>query len=343
MLSSNISRILLIALLFTNLTSMAQTYDRRYIKNLKFRLLITNISEVRTIDTYLIPNRPMDSLGKESLLLKNSPNTLSGFMLQSNNISVYLTSSLPQRQADIDNFGRQTSSIIKAAFLFKGLLSNFTYIEHKGFYDYNYSKHPDFPGDTIPFRRHNASGLRWIGFDISYYKGNRKFCVGIPSYFGERQLKSRFTLGSRIAYNNLRLNNNGKPYFRDSISGQLPELRAASFTYNGFSFSLTPSVYLVAAKTFFCFVDASVGLGVGKLNESNLYTTKLLVQPEIPQAKIAGGIHTDRFLMGLYYTYLNQSFRTETLTIGNILGSYGFVIGIRINPYKYRYLKWDTL
>lgn len=316
---------------------MAQTYDKTYIKNLKYRLLVSTIGEVRELNSYFLLHKNLDPKGNESLLLANSPSVMSGFMLQTNNASIYLTSSTPQNEKEVEKFGKQQSTILKFSYLNGGVYSNLNYIEQKGLYDKNYLKHPEFTNDTVLYRRHQTVGLKWISYDISFFSGAGKFCVGVPSFFGERQLKSRFTAGTRLAYNFVRFTNENKAFFRDSLTALHPELNTANYKYQGMSMAFTPSLYLVAKKILFCYLEGSVGFGFGKS------ASKYSFQFEIPQAKVVSGIHFDRFLCAVYYTYLNQSFKTNNLTIGNLLNNYGIIIGFRINQYKYRHLKWDTI
>lgn len=316
---------------------LAQTYDKKYVKNLKFRLLASMIGEVREINSYFLLNKSLDPKGKESLLLANSPSAISGFMFQANNSSFLLTSSVAQTENDIEKFGKQKSTILKFSYLNGGLYSNLNYIEQKGFYDKNYLNHPEFANDTLLFRRHQSVGLKWIGYDVSFYPGSNKFCLGMASFFGERQLKSRFAWGTRLAYNFVRFKNDNKAFFRDSIISVFPELSTSNYTYNGISMAVTPSLYLVSKKFLFCYLDGSFGFGLGRS------ASKLSFQFEIPQAKVVTGIHFDRFLFAVYYTYLNQSFKTKNVTIGNLLNNYGVILGFRINQYKYRNLKWDTI
>lgn len=335
--------IFVFSFLFMFEIGFGQSYDKEYIKNLKYRLLVSYIIESRDININFQLNNKLDPQKKESLLLKNSPNILSGFLFQTNNVSFLWTATTPQNKQEINKYGKQKSVISKGAIIIPNFLLNFSYIENKGFYDQNYLKHPDFEGDTVLFRRHNSSNLRWFSSDINYYYDNKKFSIGVPSYFGERQLKSRFTWGIRSSYNNILLNNRNKSFFRDSLVNQNSELNLSRLSFNSFNLALTPSLYLVSKKSLFLYFDLSFGASIG-INQTNLENKRSVkTQLEIPQAKIAFGLNKDRFLVSMYYNYLNQTIKLNNLMVGTILNNYGFIIGWRINQYKYRFLNWETL
>ena len=323
--------------------TLAQSYDKNYKKNLKYRLLVSYISETRDLTTWLELNKKIDPAGKEKARLRNSPNLLSGFMFQADNIAYYWAAALPQTTAEIEKYGRQKSFITKGSILIDALLINVNYVNQLGFYDQNYLNHPEIKGDTVSYRRHNNTKLVWTSVDLNYYPAQRQSCLGVPFYFGERQLKSKFFMGSRLAYNNIKLNSGQGSLFRDSVHAEDASLQFASLRYTGLSLAAVPSLYLVAKKKWFIFFDAALGVAVGATKTNVNQSFKPLLQLEIPQAKVASGINTDRFLLALYYTYLNQSFQSGNLKVGNVLGNFGFLIGLRINQWRYRHLNWETI
>ena len=335
--------VLSVWLLLNIQAGMAQSYDPAYIQNLKYRLLVSYIAETREVNTYLQPDKNLDPEGKEKLVLKNSPSVLSGFLFQAENISFYWAAPVPQTQAEKDKFGLSKSNILRFSVLADAWLFNFSSVKTTGFYDDNYAKHPEFPGDTLRYRRHGETSLNWRSMDIQYYPGYKKFCVGVPAFFGERQLKSRFTLGYRMAHNRITLDNGNKRFFRDSIYTDIRNLSASRYSYRGISLGLNPSLYLVVFKRLFIFMDASFGYGIGR---SRVNTEEREARSgifEMPAAKVAAGYQGTRFLLGFYYSYLNQSMKLDHLMIGNILHTPGFIAGFRINQWKYRKLGWETI
>lgn len=321
----------------------AQGSDKEYVKNLKYRLLFSYISETRDLSTTLRPAKEFDPDASEKLMLKNSPSILSGFLFQADNIAYYWAAAVPQTAADKDRYGSQRSFITKGSILLDALLINVNYVNQGGFYDQNYLKHPEFAGDTVSFRRHNGTRLRWTSVDFMHYPGKRQAALGVPFYFGERQLKSKFFWGSRLAFNQVRLTNRDGALFRDSLRLQYESLQMAAIRNRAFSYALTPSAYLVAKKKLFLFMDASFGFAVGNTVINNQKRFRPGFRFEIPQAKIASGINTDRFLIALYYTYLDQTFKTRDITVGNVVGNFGFIAGFRFNQWRYRKLSWDTV
>lgn len=338
-------RILLFMMVFLIFkgTGMSQSYDPSFIQNHKHRLLFSYVAETREVNTFMQADKNLDPDGKERLLLKNSPSVLSGFLFQAENFSFYWAAPVPQTKAEINKFGTSKSNILRFSVLADAWLFNYSSVKTTGFYDDNYLLHPEFPGDTLRYRRHSLSNLNWLSMDINYYPGYKKFCVGVPAFFGERQLKSRFTLGYRFAYNRLTLDNVGKAFFRDSVFTDIRNLNASRYGYRGFSMGLSPSVYLVILKRFFLFMDASFGYGLGRSRVDLHEREARKGQFEIPAARIAGGYQGKRFLLAFHYSYLNQTIKLDQLLIGNVLHTPGFIIGYRINQWKYRKLGWETI
>lgn len=341
--SSPIKQLASLLATITGLACYGQHLDNRYIKNLKYRFLISSVSEVREVNSLFLVNKALVPSGKEDLALKHSPSLLSGLLLQANNVSLYLVAPTPQSQAEIDRVGKQSTSIFRASAIHRSLIANFNYVSNIGFYDANYVDHPEFPSDTVLFRRHNSTALEWYGIDVNYYLGREKFAIGLPHYYGERQLRSRFTMAIRLAYDHAASNNGGRAFFRDSSAALSPELASTSLTYRGGLVAVTPSAYLVAWEQLFCHVEVSAGLGVGQLLLGGADHRRLRARFEVPQARLALGVNTDRFVLSLYYTYLNRSIASGDLTVSNLISSYGLVLGIRLNQHKYRGLGWDTI
>lgn len=335
--------ILLVCACTINISLSAQTYDREYVKNLKYRLLISYVSETRDLMTYMRPSAAIDPDRREEVLLKNSPSILSGFMFQNNNSSIQWVTTLPQTEEDIKRYGEQSATFTQISLQPGDFFLDLHHVRNKGFYDQNYLAHPEFEGDTVLYRRHDHAHLDWVYGEIFYFRGARRFCIGLPSYFGERQLKSRATLGARLGFSRMRLSNDDRSFFRDALSEAHAGLAASSYFTDHISLSATPAVYLVARKKLFLYAELSLGWALGRTrtNQDDSYTP--LLQLELPQAKLVSGWNSDRLVAAVYWTYLNQTFQTPDVLVGSILSRYGLIIGYRINPLRYARLSWETI
>ena len=91
----------------------------------------------------------------------------------------------------------------------------------------------------------------------------------------------------------------------------------------------------------FLYTDLSVGLnfGITKSDSEKQNISKSSVNVAIPQAKIILGYQSNRFITSLYYTFSNQTIKTDATTIGSTYNSFGFIIGYRFNLYKN--LPWE--
>jgi Domain of unknown function (DUF4421) len=319
----------------------AQYYDKSYIKDLRFRLLLSYFQENRNIDLNFKPNTNLGVADKENLLLSTSSNLYSGLLVQTNFSSLYLASTLPQTTSDIKKFGTQSSKIYKIDYVQNAVSLSFNYVRNNGFYDKNYALHPEFANDTLTYRRHNSTSFQWINFDVNYYKNHKQFAIGMPTYFGLRQLKTKFSLGGKFAYNYIKIDNDNRSFFRDNVSLVNAELNSSKYVYNGVNFSVSPSLHLVAFKKMFLYTDLSVGLDLGftKSESETQKTSKPYVNIAFPQAKIILGYQSNRFITSLYYTFSNQTIKTDAVTIGSTYNSFGFIIGYRFNLYKN--LPWE--
>lgn len=319
----------------------AQYYNKKYVKDLRHRLLISYFQEYGNLDLNLKPTKGLDNLQNENLLLSSSANLFSGILIQTNNSSLYLAGTNPQTEEDIDKHGKQNSKIVKIAMVFNSVYTSFRYLRNSGFYDKNYKNHPEFLNDSISYRRYSNSDLTWINFDINYYKNNRHFASGMPSYFGLRQLKSNISLATRFSYNKLAMDNKENSFFRDSISKQHTSLTLSKFQYEGVNFSLSPSFHLVALKKIFLSGELSLGadLGIVKSTFKNKIEPKFYSDLSLSQAKAVMGYHGDRFLTAVYYTFIAQSFKTNSFDVSTVYNNFGFIVGYRINIYKN--LPWE--
>jgi Domain of unknown function (DUF4421) len=319
----------------------AQYYKKKYIRDLRYRLLLSYFQEYRGVDFNINTNTKLDSTGKENLRLLSSANLYSGLLIQTNNASLYLASTTPQSDADIKKFGKQNSTLFKIAFVKNSISTSLNCIKSEGLYDKNYALHPEFAGDTIAYRRYNGAKVTWINFDINYYKNHRQFAIGMPTYFGLRQLKSKFSLGGRFSFNQLSIDNRGNSFFRDTLTKKNTDFAISKLKYTGVNFSITPSVHIVAFKKMFLYADLSFGADIGNVKSSlqNKTDSKFYANAAISQAKIIVGYHTDRFITALYYTFINQSFKTNQFIAGATYNNFGFIIGYRINLYKN--LPWE--
>ncbi len=319
----------------------AQYYDKKYVKDLRYRLLLSYFQEYRSIEFKLNPNKTIDITGKENLSLSSSANLFSGILIQTNNSSLYLAGSAPQTDAEINKFGKQNSKIFKIAIAQNSIFTSFNYIKNTGLYDKNYKTHPEFIGDTLSYRRYNGTNLTWINFDINYYKNHRRFAIGMPTYYGLRQLKSKFSLAGRFCYNYLDINNGGQSFFRDTLVNKYNHLSTSKYTYNGVNFSIWPSLHLVAFKKLFLYTDVSLGLDAGNTKSKQINNTESTpyFNVALAQAKVVAGYNGDRFIASIYYSFLNQSVKTKYVTAGTTYHNFGFNIGYRINIYKN--LPWE--
>jgi hypothetical protein len=333
----NIFFLMLIQPSFAN----AQYYNKKYVKDLRYRLLLSYFQEYRSVGFNANPDKKFDSTGKENLQLSSSANLYSGLLIQTNNASLYLANTTPQSDADIKKFGKQNSILFKIAFVKNSISTSLNCIKSEGLYDKNYAMHPEFAGDTVAYRRYNGAKITWINFDVNYYKNHRQFAIGMPTYFGLRQLKSKFSLGGRFAFNQLSIDNKGNSFFRDTLTKKFSDLAVSKFNYTGINLSVTPSVHVVAFKKIFLYADVSLGTDIGNVKSSLLNKTesKFYANAAIAQAKAIVGYHTDRFITSIYYTFINQSFKTNQFIAGATYNSFGFIIGYRINLYKN--LPWE--
>jgi Domain of unknown function (DUF4421) len=314
----------------------AQYYNKKYIRDLRYRLLLSYFQEYRSVGFNVNPDKKFDSTGKENLGLSSSANLYSGLLIQTNNASLYLASTTPQTDVDIKKFGKQSSGLFKIAFVKNSIATSLSCIKSEGLYDKNYTLHPEFAGDTVAYRRYNGAKVTWINFDINYYKNHRQFAIGMPTYFGLRQLKSKFSLGGRFSFNQLSIDNKGNSFFRDTLTKKFADFAVSKFKYTGVNLSLTPSVHVVAFKKLFLYADLSLGVDIGNVKSSlqNKTDSKFYVNAAIAQAKTIVGYHTDRFITSIYYTFINQSFKTNQFIAGATYNNFGFIIGYRINLYK---------
>jgi hypothetical protein len=334
-------KIYLIVLISLPKLLTAQYYDKKYVKDLRYRLLISYFQEYRSTEWAIKPIKRLDSTGNEGLRLASSANLFSGLLIQTNNSSLYLAATTPQTEVDKQKFGEQTASVFKIAIAERAVYTSFSIIKNKGFYDKYYNQHPDFLKDTLSYRRQNTSQATWINFDISYYKNNRRFAIGMPTYFGLRQLKSNVSLGGRLSYTYLKLENNTNYFFRDSLTKYKKELGISKLHYQGINLSVAPSAHLVAMKKIFLSADLSLGLDIGNVKTKSELSnnSKVYANLSLSQAKFITGYHGDRFITAVYYTFINQGFKTSYLTAGSTYHTFGFIMGFRINVYKN--LPWE--
>jgi hypothetical protein len=319
----------------------AQYYDKKYVKDLRYRLLLSYFQERRAIDINVSPNLSSDSASKAKLQLSSSSNLFSGLLIQTNNSSLYLAKSAPQSENDIKKFGKQDSKIFKAAISKNAIYASLYYINNIGFYDKAYGNHPEFIGDTISYRRHKDLNFTWFNISLNYYDQHRQFAIGMPTYFGLRQLKSKFTWAARLAYNSFKIDNGNNTIFGNSINTSTNDLSILKYAYRGLNVSFVPSFHLIAFKKLFLFSDAAIGFDLGKVT-SNLKTKEIsnrYSNVSISQANVVIGYHNDRFITSVYYSFLNQALKTKVMTTNTVYHNFGFIIGIRINIYKN--LPWE--
>jgi Domain of unknown function (DUF4421) len=319
----------------------AQYYDKKYVKDLRYRLLLSYFQERRAIDINLLPNSALDTDGKAKLKLSSAANLYSGLLVQTNNSSLYLARTIPQTEGDIKKFGQQDAKIFKVAISKNAIYASLYYINNTGFYDKTYSNHPEFAGDTVSFRRHGNMNLKWLNISVNYYDQHRKFAIGMPTYFGLRQLRTKFTWAARLAYNSLKMDNGEQLFFSSTSAFSPTELSIQKYIYKGINASLVPSFHAVALKKIFLFMDAAIGFDLGKITSQlkSSQTSNGYSNISISQVNVVLGYHGDRFLTSLYYSLLNQSLKTKILTTNTVYNNFGFIIGYRINIYKN--LPWE--
>lgn len=325
--------ILFIGVLFI---SKAQSvyYDTSYVKELTNRVLVSYFQEYRSMDINIKPDKSIDTLGKESLNLSSSSPLFSGFLIQYKGIAIYLAGNTAQSDDSKSKYGIQNSNIWKISFLHKGIFANFNYINYKGFYDKNFDAHQFSKYDELPYYRYQNLNTTWMNFDIKYYPSYKKFSQGIPTWFGLRQTKSKFSMGYKFSYNYIKLDNHNTALFSDSLSTTNPIFNMSSSVYNGYSISTAPSLYLVAFKKLFFYLDGWVGFDVGynKIKGKLLNETKPTFRFVFPEFRTAMGFQNNRWIAAAYYSYMNQSFSNNKISTSINYNTFGLIIGYRFYP-----------
>jgi hypothetical protein len=329
-----IKLILLFTVSLRLLNAQAVYYDTNYVKELTNRVLVSYFQEYRSLDMTITPNKSLDTSGKESLKLSSSSPLYSGFLIQYKAIAIYLAGNTAQSSESKSNYGVQNSNIWKISLLYKAIFTNFNYINYTGFYDKHFDKHQFSKWDGLPYERYQNMNTTWMNFDIKYYPGYKKFSQGIPTWFGLRQTKSKFSMGYKLSYNYLRLNNRGTAIFSDSLSKVNDLFTMNKSIYNGINLAIAPSLYLVAFKKLFLYVDGWVGLDAGqnKLMGDALNKTKTSLGFVFPEFRTALGFQNNRWIAATYYSYMNQAFSNKNISMSINYNTFGVIIGYRFYP-----------
>lgn len=324
---------ILFIIAFFSLKAQSVYYDTSYVKELTNRVLVSYFQEYRSMDINIKPDKSIDSLGKESLSLSSSSPLFSGFLIQYKGIAIYLAGNTTQSNDSKSKYGIQNSNIWKISFLYKAVFANFNYINYKGFSDKNFNNHY-YKSDSLPYIRYQNLSTTWMNLDLKYYPGYKKFSQGIPTWFGLRQTKSKFSMGYKFSYNYLKLNNHNTSLFTDSLSSLNPSFNMTSSVYNGYNVSAAPSLYLVAFKKLFFYIDAWVGLDAGynKIKGDKLNQTKANFNFVFPEFRTAMGFQNNRWIAAAYYSYMNQSFSNKKISTSINYNTFGLIIGYRFYP-----------
>jgi hypothetical protein len=317
-------------MLLSNLTK-AQYYDTSYVKELTNRVLISYFQEYRSMEINVSPKKIIDSTGKESLKLSSTSTLFSGFLIQYKAFSIYIAGNSAQTNDNKLKYGLQNSTIWKISALYKAFFTNFNYIKYKGFYDENFYEHAYHKLDGLPYSRYQNLNTTWINFDLKYYPGYKKFSQGIPTWFGLRQTKSKFSIGYKFSYNYLKLNNQYAPLFNTQLINNNKIYGLYSSSYNGFNVSAAPSLYLVAFKKLFFYIDGWVGLDVGynHLQGMSFAENKVTARIVVPEFRTAFGFQNNRWITAIYYSFINQSLSNQNLNISINYNNFGVIIGYR--------------
>lgn len=322
---------ILFTILFFSLKSQSVYYDTSYVKELTNRILVSYFQEYRSMDIDIKPDKSIDSLGKEALSLSSSSPLFSGFLIQYKGISIYLAGNTAQSDDSKLKYGTQNSNIWKISFLHKAIFANFNYINYKGFYDKNFDKHQFSEYDVLPYNRYRNLNTTWMSLDIKYYPGYKKFSQGIPTWFGLRQTKSKFSMGYKFSYNYLKLDNHNTPLFSDSLSNINHVFNMSSSVYNGYNVSVAPSLYLVAFKKLFFYLDGWVGIDAGynQIKGNSLNKTNPTFKFVFPEFRTVAGFQNNRWIAAMYYSYMNQSFSNKQISTSINYNTFGIIVGYR--------------
>lgn len=324
---------LLLLACLSQATAQSQ-WDTAFVKDYTSRILWSYFQEYKSISVQVSPRAQLDPEGTETLLLQSGNNLYSGALIQYKGIALYLAGSLPQSEADREQFGRQRSNVWKLNVQFPALGWRMHRVHYQGFYDMNFEQHA-FAAieDERPFERYQNMELTWFGTDVKHYPAYRRFAQGLPENFNLHQLRSKFALGYRAGYNHLRLNNQEKPLFGPSLQAQDSSFSLYRYAYTGSNLSVGPSFYLAGRSGLFLYADIWMGVDGGFYNAKgqNYQRRNFRVNLALPEMRVALGWQSRRYLIALYYLFQNQHFRTEPMQLSHTLHSFGFIIGFRSN------------
>jgi hypothetical protein len=310
----------------------AQYYDTLYVKELSNRVLVSYFQEYRSLNMDFVPDKKIDTAGRENLRLRSSSALYSGFAIHYKAISIVLAGTLPQTQEEISKNGKQSSSIWRISYAKEALFLSFNHVRYTGFYDENFNQHAFAPlTDNSAFARYDRLKTLWLSFEAKYYPNYKQFAAGIPYNFGLWQLKSKFAWGYRFAYNHINSNNNGKPFFSESLQSGDYTFGTFQTVYNGINFSAAPSFYLTGKSRLFLYGELWAGADAGfhknrAIEKDNSVFHYALV---VPQARLIAGYHTDKFLATLYYSFVNQRFTNQNLVNSLTFQTFGVMLGYR--------------
>jgi|JI8StandDraft_2_1071088.scaffolds.fasta_scaffold49970_2 hypothetical protein len=323
-------------LLFGNIISnalQAQYYDTLYIKDLKNRIMVSYFQEYKTFELNIIPNGSIDSTGREDLKLKSDATLYTGFGLQFKNLSVTLASTLPQTDSSKIKFGNQSSRNLGFSYQKNGWALAGTYITQNGFYDENFQKHEFAQQENLnSFARFNNMQATWIRIDARYYPEYKKFAIGLPSNFGVKQIKSKFSWAYRASVNYMKYNQKDrKALFDQPLQAKDEQFGVFAGEYYGFNFSVSPSFYLADKEGWFLYGDVWLGGDFGKNTLENATKKNVVWQYAIvvPETKVMMGYQGDRFVGILHYSFVNQSFNNSKMTNSVYYHTFSLILGYR--------------
>ncbi|MCU0437352.1 MAG: DUF4421 domain-containing protein [Raineya sp.] len=324
--------LLFLGIIFSN-TLWAQYYDTLYTKDLKNRIMVSYFQEYKTFELNIIPNKSIDSTGREALKLKSDATLYAGFAFQFKKISFALASTLPQTDSSKIKYGNQSSRNLGFSYQTNGLALSATYITQKGFYDENFQKH-QFAQQENPnsFARFNNMQATWIKIDAKYYPEYKKFAIGLPSNFGIKQIKSKFSWAYRASINYLKYNQKDKKaLFDQPLQAQDTQFGIFAGEYYGFNFSVSPSFYLADKQGWFLYGDVWLGGDFGKNSLQNATQTNIVWRYAIvvPETKIMMGYQGDRFVGMFHYSFVNQSFNNNKMDNSIYYHTFSLILGYR--------------
>jgi len=309
-------------------------WDTLYVKDYTSRILWSYFQEYKTMTLSIAPSEMLRPDGKESLLLNSGNNLYSGLLIQYKGISLYFAGNLPQSEEDISRYGSQESSIWKLNIQIPSASLRVHHLNYSGFYNLKYENNElEAAEDVNAFERYSEMETSWLTAEIKHYPSFRRFAQGMPENFNLHQVKSNFAVGYRLGYDKIRINNKDRALFVNSLQNNSPAYTVANITYSGLGLAVGPSAYITIGRGFFLYGDVWIGVnGLKNRFESDSYESEQYdFSFSVPELRTTVGYQNRRWLIGTYYSFQNQSFQNELLSVSSTLNTFGVILGFRTN------------